>query len=586
MKLSITQRITITVALISGAIFAVIGAVFFLSLEWSIKAKGQEKAQAFAVAVDSALLKRIDEDILVDFAGEGIHFDRLSIPYDHWAVIRKNGHLERARGIFEVNPFIAQSALDPSIKIPDMKEFKLASVPFVTESHIQWTDLPEIIRQTVRATVSREGTFLNVENEVAGDRNGFGVKWLYSDHILELTIADTGELVEIEIVDLPRQLPEGMEIYTTSNELLDQTRITGWQTCEGELIALVQGRLDNGQTAQMAVNRLGESFNIESDGRIQGRHSDSRLWVVAAYDLEKDLAQNRSSGYAIVLGGSVMWFLIVLVAWLVTRHSLRRVDQIIGQVQRINPAQMDERLSVGQTEDELARLSRTVNKMLDRIQDGYEREQQFTGDVSHELRNPLAKIIAEIEWISSKPRQQTEYEQTLSRLKSYGENMQSLIESLLLLSRLEDRSQDFKMESFDLVDLMMELLKPLPSDQAQRIRLEFPNGKQPLRSMGHRQLVGVLLRNLVDNALRYSPLNSPVTLRIHRNCQVIHVEVEDTGQGIPPRQIQDVFHRFYRVEKSRSKQTGGVGLGLSIVKAIADLHQTTITLKTGLFFDL
>ena len=125
----------------------------------------------------------------------------------------------------------------------------------------------------------------------------------------------------------------------------------------------------------------------------------------------------------------------------------------------------------------------------------------------------------------------------------------------------------------------MELVKALPREAVQRVRLDLGDSERPMQVMGHRRLIGVLLSNLLDNALRYSPPSQPVHLRISRNCQAIRIDVQDQGPGIPQAQRMLAFNRFHRLEQSRSKQTGGVGLGLSIVRAIAEVHGTTVTLN-------
>jgi signal transduction histidine kinase len=297
--------------------------------------------------------------------------------------------------------------------------------------------------------------------------------------------------------------------------------------------------------------------------------------------MSRDFAGVRLLGIIAAVGGISIWLLITVIAWQVTKRALRPVDEIVRQTARIDTPHLGERLPVGAADDELARVARTVNKMLDRIQDGYRRERQFTGDASHEMRNPLAKMLAEIELALSRPRAPAEYEQTLGRLKSYAEGMQQLAESLLILARLEGGLERLKLERFDMVDLAMELVKTLPRDAAQRVHLKVGDSDEPMQVTGHRRLIGILLNNLLDNALRYGAAPRPVQVRISRNCQTVRVDVEDEGPGIPESQRALAFNRFHRLEPSRSKQTGGIGLGLSIVRAIAEVHGTTVTLDRG-----
>jgi signal transduction histidine kinase len=577
MTLNITQRITITVAIISGIVFAVIGVVFFLSLEWGIKAKGDEKAGSTVLAAGNAILSRLNEDIMVDFTGVRIPFSKMKIQCDHWAVVRKNGKIEGAGGILLKNPFIARGALDQEIPIPDMKDIRLATVPLVSAKNIEWNDISPAARNIILANVSG-GIFLNVIVEVKGRKNVLDVKWLYPDHILEIVVAENGKMVQTEPEYLPDRLPGEMEIETSLGQTVLEPKIVSWQAYNGKLIAILEGRLQSEKLIQVAVDRLGQQYKLTQEGIVEKVYEDSRLWVVTAYDLGQDIAENRSSIQSIVLGGSLMWLLVIMVAWLVTRHAFGRVDDIIDQVETINPSQLDTRLPVGNAKDELSRISQTVNKMLDRIEGGYHREQQFTGDASHEMRNPLAKIIAEIDLVLSKTRENQEYKQALDRLREYAEGMQILIESLLTLARLDGRQQNLESKPFDVADLAVDILKTLGQDSTQRIRFELGESTNPMQAVGHRQLIGIVLKNLIDNALRYSPPQSPVYLRINRNTRNIHIEIEDEGPGIPAEQASLVFNRFHRLDKSRSKETGGAGLGLSIVKAIANIHNTSVTL--------
>jgi signal transduction histidine kinase len=159
--------------------------------------------------------------------------------------------------------------------------------------------------------------------------------------------------------------------------------------------------------------------------------------------------------------------------------------------------------------------------------------------------------------------------------------MQRLTEALLILARLDGGLQRLELKPFDVADLAMALVGALPAASAKRLRLELGASAEPMQALGHRHLIGVLLRNLIDNALRYSPSESPVDLRIGRTNGRIDIEVQDAGPGIPPEQVALAFNRFHRLEESRSRETGGVGLGLSIVQAVADVHHTEVRLEQG-----
>lgn len=580
MTLSITQRLTITVAFLSALILIPGGIAFYLSMKHGIEIEAVEKANAEALALDNTILGQLDEDILVDFAGERVAFDKLHIPVDHWAVIRTNGKLEEAKGIFEEKPVVAQGSPKDVMQISGNEFFTFASVQLVPEKHLTWDDIPETAQATIMVNVDG-GVFLSAKREVSGKLNILAVKWLCPDHILEVAVTEAGELFEKESEDLPDQLPGGMEIKTLSDQTILEPKIIGWQSYDGELIAIVEGRIESREPSRAAINRLGEQFVIEQNGMISGMLEDSRLWVVVARDRNPDFAEIQFVGQATVMSALSLWLLATLTTWQITKRALRPVNEIIEQADKIDPSQLNQRLPVGLVDDELSRISRTVNRMLDRIQEGYQREQQFTGDASHEIRIPLAKMMAEIDLALSKQRGRVEYEETLGRLRKYAEGMHRLTESLLMLARLDGGLERLDDNSFDVVDLAMEIFKSLPQDSTERICLELGESPCPMQALGHKQLIGVLLSNLLDNALRYSPPQSPVCLRVSKTAENICIEVEDQGPGIPEEQIGLAFNRFHRIERSRSKQTGGIGLGLSIVKAIAEVHGTAVTLRRG-----
>lgn len=580
MALSITKRLTIIVALLSGLILVPAAYTFYSSMRRGIEFNAIEKANKTALDVDSVILRQLDEDLLIDFTGGPVEYSRLHIPFDHWAVFRKNGKLEEAKGIFKSHGIIPSRSSTQVKKLSKNEVFAIASVQLVPEKNLKWDDIPDTARATVLANVNG-GVFLNAKREVSGRLNILAVKWLLADRILEIAILDTGELFDIDSEDLPDNLPIGMEIKTISNHSLFEPRIVSWQVFNGELVMVVEGRLENNEQVQVAINRLGEQFVIRQDGRIERKLEDSRLFVVIAHDVKSDYAEIQFVGRAIFISGIFLWLLISSVAWQVTKRALRPVKEMVNQAQKIDSSQLSERLPIGSIDDELSQVARTVNEMLDRIQQGYEREQQFTGDASHEIRNPLAKMIAEIDLALSKHQGRDGDRETLVRLKRYAKSMQQVVESLLTLSRLDSGLKNLEFKPFDVTDLTMEILKSLPQDSVKRICLELGRSTNPMQAVGHRQLIGILISNLIDNALRYSPQQSTIYLRINRNTDNIHIEVEDEGPGIPEEQIESVFNRFRRLEKSRSRETGGIGLGLSIVKAIADIHSTTVTLTSG-----
>jgi signal transduction histidine kinase len=176
--------------------------------------------------------------------------------------------------------------------------------------------------------------------------------------------------------------------------------------------------------------------------------------MFAATDASPEVAATAELGLTIGVGLPLLWGAIVFIGGSVTRRALSPVKHIVDTVERIELSRLDERLHVGEVEDELSSIATTVNRMLDRIEEGYGRERQFTGDASHELRGPLAKVIADIDVSLSQERAPEEYRETLMRCRRYAERMQHLVESLLWLARLDARGAAVKLRPFDLTDLL------------------------------------------------------------------------------------------------------------------------------------
>lgn len=580
MALSITQRLTILVALLGAAILIPAGIILRTSATRSIDATSKERAKANAVILRAVIMRQLDEDIMIDFRGAAIQYDKLTLPLDHWEIVRGNGYREAATGMFRNHPSDAHGIISNPKRLFEGKPYILATIPLIPENFITWESLPEAVKAVALAK-AEGGMFLSAKTEVSGNHNVFAIKWLLPDRIVEVAVTDDGTLISLGPEDLPNALPAGTEIRSVLGQTVSEPKIIGWKAHDGGLIAIVEGQLPSGQSTRVAVNRLGEQHALGQGNVVSHVLPESRLWVVVAYDMSHDLAHAWVVDTIVLIGGGGVWLLMVFGAWQVTRHALRPVKDIVLRAERIKPPHLSERLPVGRAEDELSRITKTVNEMLDRIEAGYRRECQFTGDVSHELRHPLAKMRIELDLALSGLCREQNCLETLVRLGEYVDRMQCLTDSLLMLARLEGQLESVQMEPFDMTGLSTEVVGRLSQDFGRRIQLELGQSDEPLEVLGNKQMISVLLRNLLDNALRYSAPKSPVILRIQRERDAVRVEVEDQGPGIPEDQIAPAYDQFHRLGRSRSSHTGGMGLGLSIARAIADLHSTTVVFGPG-----
>jgi heavy metal sensor kinase len=248
-------------------------------------------------------------------------------------------------------------------------------------------------------------------------------------------------------------------------------------------------------------------------------------------------------------------------------RALRPVDAMTRMALRISAEDLSARLNLT-SDDELGRLASTFDEMLARLEDSFRREHQFTANASHELRTPLAAMQAILSVTRQRRRKPAEYEQALDDLSEETERLRSLTESLLALARGDLHPMELN-ETVDLSTLLedvMESLGPLAEAKGLELACETATG---LTVRGESDGLIRLFINLLDNAIKYTEHGS-VSISACKEGAQVHVEVSDTGIGIPAEHLLHIFERFYRVEQSRSKR--GTGLGLSLAQQIVAAH--------------
>ena len=262
--------------------------------------------------------------------------------------------------------------------------------------------------------------------------------------------------------------------------------------------------------------------------------------------------------------------LVAAIAWLVTGRALRPVDVIRAEVDSISSSSLDRRVSEPRARDEVGRLARTMNHMLDRLQDSSERQQQFVSDASHELRSPVAAIRATGEVALAHP-DRADWPTVVRRMLVEDDRMEQIVTDLLDLARGEQP---------ELPDTVVDL-DDIALDEAQRARTSGTRVESSRISAGRvrgsrEQLVRVV-RNLLDNATRHAA--SAVRVTLLTDDSTVTLTVEDDGDGIPESERERVFERFTRLDEGRARDAGGLGLGLAMVRTIAERHGGTVTVE-------
>jgi heavy metal sensor kinase len=262
--------------------------------------------------------------------------------------------------------------------------------------------------------------------------------------------------------------------------------------------------------------------------------------------------------------------------WWMSRRALHPVDQITATARSIGELNLGKRLPIPDTRDELERLSETLNQMLDRIESAFRRVTQFTGDASHELRTPVALIRATSEVALRKNRSESEYRQALNEVHAESVRTTDLIEDLLTLARADAGKETLDREVVDLGSLAAEVTaraEKLAEQKGLSVVCEAPAG---IAVRGDRGALRRLLFILLDNAVKYTPDGGAVHVGVKQQVDGATVEVRDSGVGISREDLPHIFERFYRSDKSRSRDSGGAGLGLSLARWIVEAHGGSI----------
>ncbi|OHB82005.1 MAG: hypothetical protein A2W31_05290 [Planctomycetes bacterium RBG_16_64_10] len=266
--------------------------------------------------------------------------------------------------------------------------------------------------------------------------------------------------------------------------------------------------------------------------------------------------------------------------WLAGR-SLAPVQRITSTAQAISAKSLSQRVAVANPNDELGQLAETINGMIGRLEHAFDSMRQFTADASHELLTPLTAIRTEVEVALRAERPPEQYRRVLASVLEEVERMAKLGDSLLLLSREDAKVVQMPKELIRLDTLVQEVaghMEAVAEESGLRMTVqELPAVTVHGDPDGLRQV----FFNLLDNAVKYTPQGGTVAILGRVEDARIVIEVSDSGIGIPTESLSRVFDRFYRVDKSRSRELGGTGLGLSISKALVERHQGRIEVQSA-----
>jgi heavy metal sensor kinase len=267
--------------------------------------------------------------------------------------------------------------------------------------------------------------------------------------------------------------------------------------------------------------------------------------------------------------------------WISTR-ALAPVDQIAQTARTISAQNLSSRLVVPKTGDELQRLSETLNGMLERLEAAFKKITQFTADASHELRTPVAVMRTRAELSLRKARSAEEYRDVIAEVLTELEKTSGLIEQLMFLARADSGAETLHFTNTNVAEVLREACHQGSAlAEAKQIGFQERISGDSMWIQGDATSLRRLFLILIDNAVKYTPANGQVEVSLQRNDGYAVAQVRDTGIGIAEADLPNVFERFYRADKARTRESGGVGLGLSIGRWITEVHAGTIEVHSS-----
>ncbi len=272
-----------------------------------------------------------------------------------------------------------------------------------------------------------------------------------------------------------------------------------------------------------------------------------------------------------LLGGVVTYF--------ISGHALRPIREFSDKIEEVQAQNLSDSRIEENNVKELNQLGISYNKMLERLSDAFEIQRQFTANAAHELRTPLALMQVQLDLYNSAshPENDADTLQTIKMVKEQNDKLNRMVKTLLDMSELQSVGRDDKIILDAIVEEVLADLEPLAVEK----NIKLIGKCEDATMIGSDILIYRLVYNLVENAIKYNHPLGQVTVTAYQRNKHVYLSVEDTGSGIPKELRERVFEPFFRVDKSRSRELGGVGLGLALVHEIVRVHDGSICIKSG-----
>ena len=304
------------------------------------------------------------------------------------------------------------------------------------------------------------------------------------------------------------------------------------------------------------------------------------LWIRGIVPESRELLQLKDITRLLLIILPFLALLSILSGSVMIAKLLSPLQRIENAAEKISAGEdLSKRIDHGPNNDEIGRLARAFNMMLNRLEHSFETERQFTSDVSHELRTPATVILTQSEYILEKERGIREYTEAFQTVQKQAERMSALIEDMLSYTRIDQRPELYPFEALSLSQIVKEVIGQPVSEENKGITVSAEL-TEDIKISGNPELVRRLIQNLLSNAYRYGRENGHIWITLHSDNGKAVLTVKDDGIGIEEASKERIFDRFYRGDASRTVQ--GTGLGLSIVKRISEIHKAEILVESEL----
>ena len=300
-------------------------------------------------------------------------------------------------------------------------------------------------------------------------------------------------------------------------------------------------------------------------------------------DLQEVTVSLKKAGTQFNLWGMAALFLVLILGtgatWLMAGHVLKPLKELSSAIEEISGNDLSNRVEIQGRQDEIGRLARSFNHMMDKVSASFERQKRFSASAAHELKTPLATILVNLEVLELDGKTSPDrMEKVLTIVKANTERMIRLVEDLMRLTSDKDHEMEEEVELSEVFAITLYELSPLIRKKDLTVSIE---NTQDISLTGSRVMLYRVMSNLLENAAKYNREHGSISIVTGRDDNGVTVKIEDTGIGIPEEALPHIFEPFYRVDQSRSRAVGGAGLGLPLVKDIVEKHGGEVTVKSA-----